>query len=147
MRRWGSRARTSSGRTSTCESTEISRRFIPVTPDPVSRRGLELAQHSNYDVATAICIAWRRLVVRPAPVLTEDNRFFWDAAAQGRLVAQRCRGCGRLHHPPRPVCPACHSLEHEAVDLAGTGPGVHLALPHQPHNPQVRLPVVPLLRE
>src|ERR1700704_1714738 len=102
MSRWGSRPRTSSGRTITCESAEISRRFIPVTPDPVSRRGLELAQHSNYDIVAAIGKAWRRLVVRSAPVLTEDNRFFWDAAAQGRLVAQRWRGCGRLHPPPPP---------------------------------------------
>jgi uncharacterized OB-fold protein len=84
-------------------------------------------------------------VVRPAPVLTEDNRFFWDAAAQGRLVAQRCRGCGRLHHPPRPVCPACHSLEHEAVDLAGTGRVYSYAVLHHPQNPQFSYPLVAVL--
>ena len=29
-------------------------------------------------------------VQRPAPIVTEDNAVFWDAADEGRLVAQRC---------------------------------------------------------
>ena len=49
-------------------------------------------------------------VDRPAPILTDDNHFFWDAARDGRLMGQRCEGCGRLRHPPRPMCPHCHSL-------------------------------------
>jgi uncharacterized OB-fold protein len=85
------------------------------------------------------------LVVRPAPILTEDNQFFWDAAAQGRLVARRCRGCGRLHHPPRPVCPACHSLEHEIVELGGTGTVYSYAVLHHPQNPRFTYPLVGVL--
>jgi uncharacterized protein len=84
-------------------------------------------------------------VVRPAPILTEDNQFFWDAAARGRLVAQRCRGCGRLDHPPRPVCPACHSPEREVIELAGTGSVYSYAVLHHPRNPQFTYPLVAAL--
>ena len=84
-------------------------------------------------------------MVRPAPILTEDNQFFWDAAAQDRLVARRCRGCGRLHHPPRPVCPACHSLEYEIVDLAGAGTVYSYAVLHHPQHPRFSYPLVAVL--
>jgi len=70
-------------------------------------------------------------VARPAPVVTEDNRFYWDAAREGRLVAQRCSRCSRLRHPPRPMCPHCHSLQFDIIDLAGgTGPLVERAHAH-----------------
>jgi uncharacterized OB-fold protein len=84
-------------------------------------------------------------VVRPAPILTEDNQFFWDAAAQGRLVAQRCRECGRFHHPPRPMCPACHSLEHDVVELSGSGRVYSYAILHHPQNPKFTYPLVAAL--
>ncbi|MCU1484769.1 MAG: hypothetical protein JWN67_1515 [Actinomycetia bacterium] len=83
--------------------------------------------------------------MRPAPVLTEDNHAFWDAAAQGRLVAQRCGACGRLHHPPRPACPECHAVEQEVVDLAGTGTIYSYAVLHHPRSPQFTYPLVAVL--
>lgn len=84
-------------------------------------------------------------MVRPAPIVTEDSQFFWDAAAQRRLVAQRCQGCGRLHHPPRPVCPACHSLSSEVVELSGAGTVYSYAVLHHPQNPQFTYPLVAVL--
>ena len=83
--------------------------------------------------------------VHPAPILTDDNEAFWEAAKEGRLVAQRCRGCGKLHHPPRPMCPQCHSLEHELVDLAGTGVVYSYALLHHPQNPAFTYPIPAVL--
>jgi uncharacterized OB-fold protein len=82
---------------------------------------------------------------RPIPVLTEDNAAFWDAAADGRLVAQRCDGCDRFRHPPRPMCPACHSLEHHFVELAGTGVLYSYALLHHPQHPAFTYPVIAAL--
>ncbi len=29
-----------------------------------------------------------------------DDAFFWDGAAEGRLLVQRCTDCGTLRHPP-----------------------------------------------
>src|SRR3954470_2290643 len=84
-------------------------------------------------------------VQRPAPIVTEDSAVFWDAAAEGRLVAQRCASCGRLRHPPRPMCPDCHSLAVEVVDLAGTGTVYSYAILHHPQNPVFDYPVLAAL--
>ena len=84
-------------------------------------------------------------VARPAPVVTEDNRFYWDAAREGRLVAQRCSRCSRLRHPPRPMCPHCHSLQFDIIDLAGEGVVYSYAILHHPRNPAFEYPVVAAL--
>lgn len=84
-------------------------------------------------------------VVRPAPILTEDNHSFWDAAREHRLVAQACRGCGRLRHPPRPMCPYCHSLDFEIVDLDGEGVVYSYVILHHPQNPAFEYPVIAAL--
>jgi uncharacterized OB-fold protein len=84
---------------------------------------------------------------RPSPILTEDNHEFWDAADAGRLVAQRCAGCGRLRHPPRPMCPHCHSLDYEVIDLAGTGTVYSYSILHYPQVPVFDYPVVAVIIE
>jgi uncharacterized OB-fold protein len=84
---------------------------------------------------------------RPSPILTEDNHEFWEAADAGRLVAQRCGGCGRLRHPPRPMCPHCHSLEYEVIDLAGTGTVYSYSILHYPQTPAFTYPVVAVIVE
>jgi uncharacterized OB-fold protein len=82
---------------------------------------------------------------RPAPILTDDNRVFWEAAAQQRLVAQRCAVCKRLRHPPRPMCPGCHALDYEMVDLAGRGTVYSFSVLHHPQNPLFDYPVIAAL--
>jgi hypothetical protein len=84
-------------------------------------------------------------VSRPAPILTDDNHAFWDAAKEGRLVTQRCSRCGRVRHPPRPMCPWCHSLEFEIVDLAGTGVVYSYSILHHPQHPSFDYPVIAAL--
>jgi uncharacterized OB-fold protein len=84
-------------------------------------------------------------VERPAPILTDDNRLFWEAAQQGRLITQRCSGCGRLRHPPRPMCPSCHSLEYDVLELAGTGVVYSYTILHHPQHPSFRYPVIAAL--
>ena len=55
------------------------------------------------------------------PVDDADDRFFWQGAAEGRLLLQWCTGCGTVRHPPSPMCPHCHSLEWEAREASGRG--------------------------
>ncbi len=86
-------------------------------------------------------------MTRPAPVVTGDNEGFWSAAAEGRLVTQRCTACGRLSHPPRPMCPDCHSLDQEFIDVAGTGTIYSYSILHHPQNPAFEYPVVAVLVE
>jgi uncharacterized OB-fold protein len=82
---------------------------------------------------------------RPAPILTDDNRFFWEAARERRLVTQRCASCKRLRHPPRPVCPACNSVDWDEVELAGRGTVYSFSVLHHPRNPLFDYPVVAVL--
>ena len=82
---------------------------------------------------------------RPAPISTEDSEPFWRAAAEGRLVAQRCCQCGRLRHPPRPMCPQCHSTAHEWSTLTGTGAVYSYSVLHHPRHPAFDYPVVAVL--
>lgn len=69
---------------------------------------------------------------RPAPILTPDSAFFWEAAARGELVAQRCGDCGDLQHPPRPICPKCHSSRREVARLSGRGEVYSWIVPRHP---------------
>jgi uncharacterized protein len=54
---------------------------------------------------------------RSAPV----DAFFWDGAAAGRLLIQRCADCGVLRHPPAPMCGNCGSLAWDALEASGRG--------------------------
>lgn len=82
---------------------------------------------------------------RPSPIVTDDSALFWDAAAQGRLVAQRCADCGVLRHPPRPMCPHCGSLGIEVAELSGLGTVYSYAVLHYPVHPAFEYPVVGVL--
>ena len=46
---------------------------------------------------------------------------WWAAAAEERLLVQRCRACGAHQHYPRPLCRTCHAGDVELVPAAGTG--------------------------
>ena len=70
--------------------------------------------------------------IRPDPVFTPDAAFFWEGAARGQLLGQRCADCARLRHPPRPMCPSCRSTERQWRAIAGTGTIWSMAVPHPP---------------
>lgn len=50
-----------------------------------------------------------------------ENRPFWAAAEEGRLLGRRCQACGQHHWYPRLVCPFCSSANTEWVPLSGRG--------------------------
>jgi uncharacterized protein len=50
------------------------------------------------------------------PLVGHDDADFWQGVAEGRLRLQRCAACGRLRHPPGPMCPYCGSLDREAFE-------------------------------
>ncbi|MEM9013706.1 MAG: zinc ribbon domain-containing protein [Pseudomonadota bacterium] len=59
--------------------------------------------------------------MRPDPIERIDSAFFWAACERGEFVAQKCAGCGKLWHPPRPICPVCYSTEKTEQKLSGRG--------------------------
>jgi len=69
---------------------------------------------------------------RPDPVFTADAAFFWEGAERGELLCERCTGCARLRHPPRPMCPHCRSTARETVRLSGRGRVLSWIVPRHP---------------
>ncbi|HMX10731.1 MAG TPA: Zn-ribbon domain-containing OB-fold protein [Burkholderiaceae bacterium] len=77
---------------------------------------------------------------RPAPGISDDTRFFWEGAREGRLMIQRCKACGTLRHPPGPVCPSCHSFEWDALQASGRGTVYSFVVMHYPEVPPFEHP-------
>jgi len=55
-----------------------------------------------------------------------EERSFSDIAyerflSEEKLMGSRCKGCGALFVPPRPICIKCHSSEMEWVEMKGRG--------------------------
>lgn len=84
--------------------------------------------------------ATKPVIRRPAPGISDDTRFFWDGVREGRLLIQRCSGCGRLRHPPGPVCPHCHSFEWDTVQASGRGTVYSFVVMHYPEVPPFEHP-------
>lgn len=57
----------------------------------------------------------------PIPPADPLTQFFWDGAKEGKLLIQRCQGCGTYIHLPRPVCRNCHSFDLRPEQVSGRG--------------------------
>jgi hypothetical protein len=58
---------------------------------------------------------------RLLPAQSAESAPFWNALAQGHLMAQACGGCERARHPIAPICPYCGSAEFAWRALRGSG--------------------------
>jgi len=59
--------------------------------------------------------------MRLLPELTPANEWFWTSGADGLLRVQGCTDCGRLVHPPVPICPYCRSRSAKPTVVSGRG--------------------------
>jgi acetyl-CoA acetyltransferase/uncharacterized OB-fold protein len=57
--------------------------------------------------------------LRPLPQLTPANHWFWTSGEDGKLRIQQCGDCGKLVHPPVPICPRCRSRERAPSVVSG----------------------------
>ena len=56
------------------------------------------------------------------PFIDLDNKAYWDAVQNHKLVIQHCSTCDRYLQPPRPMCPQCRSMDTlEWVESTGKG--------------------------
>jgi hypothetical protein len=55
----------------------------------------------------------------PVPIPDPLTQFFWDAAAEHKLMVQQCNECGKHIHPPRPICRYCLSTDLAPVEVSG----------------------------
>ena len=68
----------------------------------------------------------------PRPLMNQDSSFFWEGVEKHELRIQRCVGCKRLRHPPRPMCPACTSLDWDSIVASGQGEIYSYVVHHHP---------------
>ncbi len=57
---------------------------------------------------------------KPLPDLDRVSGTFWSAAAEGRLLIQRCPSCGHGQFYPRALCVAC-GADPEWEEVSGRG--------------------------
>ena len=60
------------------------------------------------------------LSLRALPAPDNASRHYWQRAAEGHLVLQRCTSCGRHQFYPRALCAGCGG-ETEWVEASGRG--------------------------
>lgn len=84
---------------------------------------------------------------RARPAINRDNAFWFEAAADKRLVIQRCGDCQRLRHPPMPACPHCQSLEWDTIEPSGRGTIYSYVVAHHPKIPGFTYPHIVALVE
>jgi uncharacterized OB-fold protein len=68
----------------------------------------------------------------PPPMADATTLPWWQAAAEHRLVVQRCTACAHTRLPPAPVCPECRSEDHDWKELSGRGEVYTYTLVHRP---------------
>jgi uncharacterized OB-fold protein len=46
---------------------------------------------------------------------------FYKNINQGKLLGGKCRKCGKIHLPPRPICDGCYSTEFDWTEIPAKG--------------------------
>ena len=81
------------------------------------------------------------------PAVTEETAVFWEAAAEGRLLVERCTACGADGFPPRGICRACRCRETAWVEVSGPGTVYSYTVNHQRWLPDLDVPYAVVLVE
>lgn len=78
----------------------------------------------------------------PPPMADSTTLPWWEAAAEHRLVVQRCTACNATRIPPAPVCSQCRSAEADWQEVSGRGEVYTYTLVHRPIAMDQKLPYV-----
>ncbi len=68
----------------------------------------------------------------PQPMADHESLPWWKAAAEHRLLVQRCADCMHLRLPPAPVCPSCRSDVSDWKEVSGRGTLYSYTVVHRP---------------
>jgi hypothetical protein len=72
---------------------------------------------------------------KPRPIVNDENRPFWTAAARGELCMQRCLACGHIRFPVQPLCPRCIGRDFEWTALSGRAEILAKVVYHRAFHP------------
>ena len=73
---------------------------------------------------------------KPLPVVTEENRPFWEGCQQGKLLLQYCIECQQYQFYPRLYCMKCGSNSLRWVEASGNGVLYSYTIIHQNKSPE-----------
>lgn len=73
---------------------------------------------------------------KPLPVVTEENRPFWEGCRQGKLLLQYCDQCQQHQFYPRLYCMHCGSTSLRWVSASGRGVIYSYTVIHQNKSPE-----------
>ena len=80
--------------------------------------------------------------MRPLPLLTPDNEFFWTSGADGVLRFRRCAVCASYQHPMGPICRTCGSADLAPEAVSGHGVVVGFTINEHSWSPDFEPPYV-----
>lgn len=78
----------------------------------------------------------------PPPLADATTLPWWEAAAEHRLVVQRCAACQATRLPPAPVCAECRSADFNWQEVPGAGSVYTFTIVHRPIAADQQLPFV-----
>ncbi len=84
---------------------------------------------------------------KPVPEPDEVSRFYWEGAAEGRLLVQRCSTCRRYLFPPSVACPGCLTDTLVPTPVSGRGRVHAFTVARQAFDPSFDVPYVLALIE
>lgn len=74
------------------------------------------------------------------PAVSEETEAFWAAAADGRLVVERCDSCGAESFPPRGMCRRCRGRAMSPVQITDRGRIYSYTVNYQRWLPDLEVP-------
>ena len=78
----------------------------------------------------------------PSPLADAITLPWWQAAAEHRLLVQRCQACGHTRMPPTPICPQCRSADVGWQPVSGRGEVYTYTVVHRPIAAGQPLPTI-----
>jgi uncharacterized OB-fold protein len=81
------------------------------------------------------------------PAVTEETEPFWAAAAEGRLLVERCNACGAESFPQRGICRRCRSRDTAPQEVSGRGTVYSFTVNHQKWLADLEVPFALVLVE
>src|SRR3972149_12014721 len=79
-------------------------------------------------------------IPRPLPAPDLDTQPYWDAAKEGKLVAQYDPKAGKYWHPPLPYMPTGAGFDFEWKELSGRGKVYSYTIIYPPAHPAFNPP-------
>lgn len=79
--------------------------------------------------------SYSQLPEKPRPQIAPGNQAYWDGLREHRLLIQRCTGCAKLRHYPRPMCDSCYAMTYDWCEVEKRGTVHSWTVTHHPFHP------------